>query len=104
MTSMTDAMLHAARLSVLSDVSSYADFLGGASEEREPSDYWGHISTADLVRLSIGGRTQDGESAGYLQRDQAHLELIERYVASMTETIRAEVARMEQEKEAEVLK
>lgn len=65
-----------------------ADWVHSADENREDSDYFGPISTAELLRLCFGGKTNEQQSKAALD------ELRKRYLEENESRIAFEAARI----------
>ena len=69
------------------DLFQIADWVHCADEAREPCDYFGPISTAELVRLCFGGKTTEQQSKAALD------ELRKRFLEENESRIAFEAAR-----------
>jgi hypothetical protein len=65
-----------------------ADWIHSADESREDSDYFGQISSAELVRLCFGGKTNEQQSKAALT------ELRKRYLEDNKSRIAFDAARI----------
>lgn len=70
------------------DVELIADWMNVADDSREHSDYFGPISTAELVRVCFGGKTNEQQSKAALD------ELRKRYLDEYESRIAFDAARM----------
>jgi hypothetical protein len=87
-TPLTTSALLLGQEKLCQDVDLFGDFLAGSLGEREPSAYFGPISTPDLVRQILLNANANNEQIAAAAR-----ELRLRFVADKTELVEAYAAR-----------
>lgn len=98
---LTDLAQEIAEQEFCKDMETFSDWLAGSSGEREPSVYWGPISTNELMSIALWGRCTPEQTHAAMRtiRRRYLTEFSEQVAASQETPLERELCRREYNEE-----